>query len=247
MGEQVRRRTTIARVVVAVSSLLIVLGAARVGLEHIVDRHAGWTPAIAGAPPNSAVPGRAGTAADGTVSTAATTGAATDPEGAVQACVRKQAAATAVVLAAQQAESDWRQHVQGQTALDAGEMTLPEVKDRLWGPTRKAGPSDVVAYVRATESYDALPACQAPSGAPTVALEGCLARQAALDAVLSAAAPVVDDWRGHLGAMARHAVGLLTDAQAQEDWVRRWTASGPHLLDLATAESALAEAPDCRA
>lgn len=231
MGRHRQQGRTTARVVVAVLSFLIVLGAARIGLDHVLARR---------------VEARAVVAAGRTTPTAPT-GAATGPEQAVQACVRKQAAATAVVAAARRAESDWRQHLQGQTDLEAGELTLAEVKDRLWGPTRKAGPTDVADYTQATDRYAALPSCRAPSGSAAGAVTACLNRQAALDGVLTAAAPVVDDWRGHLDAMARHAAGDVSGGQAQDDWIQRWRAAGPQLVRLAAAESTLAGAPDCRA
>jgi hypothetical protein len=169
---------------------------------------------------------------------------------ALQECVARQTAAKPVIDTATKAATDWGNHVQGQNDINSGARTLIQVKTDTWAPTRQAGPGDIAAYKAAVTGYTSVGGCQNVAALPAPSdlkakLDACAARQTALDAYVSTAEPVMNDWATHLGEMANHADGHINSFQAQENWLKRWREAPAHLDPYKAAAAALAAAPAC--
>lgn len=195
-----------------------------------------------------------GTPVAGTTAVAPTTSTAdAAAQTALQACVDRQSAAKALLASIATGAGHWSDHVQGQTDLDSGARTLIQVKTDTWGPTRAAGPQDVATFQAAQAAFSGAPACSTDTGATAASagladkLKACTAREGAMDTVIADGAKVMGDWNTHLSEMANHADGHIDSAQAQANWIKRWSESGTNLNPYKSAAAGLAAAPACSA
>lgn len=172
-------------------------------------------------------------------------------KGVLKSCVDRQAAAKGLLDSITTGASHWSDHVQGESELESGARTLIEVKTNTWGPTRAAGPADVAAFQAATAAYTSAPACpttapQQPASADlTTKMQACAAREQALDTVIGIGSQVMGDWGTHLSEMADHADGHIAGAQAQANWIKRYSEAPVHLTPYKAAAAAYASAPAC--
>jgi hypothetical protein len=169
---------------------------------------------------------------------------------ALQECMARESAAQAVVDTAARGAQHWGDHVQGQNEINSGARTLLDVKTNTWGPTRKAGPTDVSDFQAALAAYTGVSGCQNVNALPAPGelkskLDACAAHQAALDTYVEASKAVMNDWQTHLGEMSDHAEGHINSFQAQDNWLKRWREAPAHLNPYKTAAAALAAAPPC--
>jgi len=169
---------------------------------------------------------------------------------ALQECMARESAAQAVVDTAARGAQHWGDHVQGQNDINSGARTLLDVKTNTWGPTRKAGPTDVSDFQAALAAYTGVSGCQNVKALPAPGelkskLDACAAHQAALDTYVEASKAVITDWQTHLGEMADHAEGHINSFQAQDNWLKRWREAPAHLDPYKAAAAALAAAPAC--
>ena len=195
-----------------------------------------------------------GTPVAGTTTAAPTTSTAdTAAQTALQACVDRQSAAKALLASIATGAGHWSDHVQGQTDLDSGARTLIQVKTDTWGPTRAAGPQDVATFQAAQAAFSGAPACSTDTGATAASagladkLKACTAREGAMDTVIADGTKVMGDWNTHLSEMANHADGHIDSAQAQANWIKRWSESGTNLNPYKAATASFAAAPACSA
>ncbi len=172
---------------------------------------------------------------------------------ALTACVDRQNAAKTLVDAIATGAGHWSDHVQGETELESGARSLIDVKTNTWGPTRAAGPADIAAFQAASAAYAGAPAC--PTSAPqqpasadlTAKIQGCAAREQALDGVIATGSQVMGDWGTHLSEMADHADGHINGPDAQANWIKRYTEAPTHLNPYKAAAAAYGTAPACSA
>ncbi len=172
---------------------------------------------------------------------------------ALQSCVARQAAAKGLVDSIATGASHWSDHVQGESELESGARSLIDVKTNTWGPTRSAGPADVAAFQAATAAYTSAPACPTTAPSPsasadlTTRMQACATREQALDTVIGIGSQVMGDWGTHLSEMADHADGHIAGAQAQANWIKRYSEAPVHLTPYKTAAAVYASSPACTA
>ncbi len=160
------------------------------------------------------------------------------------ACAMEIRTTEAVVAAARTAAGHWREHVQARTDLLSGKNP-EETTKAIWKRTRLAGPGDIAALNTAlTAQASSAGGCAKLSGSTAVA---CRKRLTTLDAAATADRAAATDWANHLAMMAQHAAGDFGAEHAQEMWVAAWSQAPRNLNAAARANSALAEAPTCRA
>ena len=173
------------------------------------------------------------------------------------ACQHELALGGAVATAADAAYRDWGTHVQAQLRLDRGEITLARTQ-ALWASSKQNGPSDIRTFTTARAAWaKASGACQAMAttapadgagAAGTVAAgrtgtAACMARHAAVQAVVAAGADVSAQWAAHLQMMANKA---HTDAASYSRRWRQMVQEAPATLrSYEQARSRLAAAPRC--
>jgi hypothetical protein len=171
--------------------------------------------------------------------------AAVSPQ--LSACRHALTQGDAVADAADASHRDWGAHVQAQLQLDQGKITLAQTLAR-WASSKRPGPSDVHAFTTARADWaKASGACQAMAKAGTTAdradAAACLARSAAVRAVVAAGADVNAEWADHLQMMANKA---HTDAAAYSQRWRQMVQQAPATLKAyEQARSRLAAAPRC--
>lgn len=164
-------------------------------------------------------------------------------------CAARAAAADAVVAEAAIGVGHWDEHVQARTDLLAGRNTEADTK-AIWKRTRLAGPGDLERFNAAVTAYNAAPPCAGadPRTAPAdlrAILDACTTRTAQGEAATAAAAAAIGDWQSHLNAMAAHAHGDMTAAQAQDQWVEAWEQAPTNIEAFNDARNALQQAPAC--
>jgi hypothetical protein len=149
---------------------------------------------------------------------------------ALTTCQALVSAGDAVIAAAKTGVGHWARHVQAQTDYNAKSLTYAQMKGEFL-VTKLAGPADVSRYNAALSTYKGKNAgCTAVKGAPAkvaTALTSCVDRNRAQQPVLHAAANGMADWKSHLAAMRRSAMGHVHDAQAL--WIKTWKAAPPHI------------------
>ena len=254
--KRVRRRPRRARVLRVLGVVLLVAGAgAAVGAVWPAAR-----PAVPIAGPSPAPP---------STPTAAPAAPVDPAAAALQACATAVARGRAAVDAAQPSYSHWAAHVRAQLDLDAGLATLDQARER-WAATRATADADLAGFTTVYAAFPpvrdgcAVPAAVSPAavtvpsaapapdvrdrrpGAPTdPVLAGCRTEFAAVDAAVTAAKAVVDDWAAHVAMMKDKA---HTDPQ---QYGRRWhemvAAASVHLDGFARATLAMDEHTGCPA
>src|SRR6478752_4114270 len=133
--------------------------------------------------------GDARTAASGQ---AAVVAAAASPQ--LSACQHALTLGDAVADAADASHRDWGSHVQAQLQLDQGKITLAQTL-ALWAASKKPGPADVRAFTTARAAWaKASGACRAMTTADRADAEACMARHAAVQAVVTTGTDVNDEW-----------------------------------------------------
>ena len=166
------------------------------------------------------------------------------------ACQHALTLGDAVADAADASHRDWGTHVQAQLQLDQGKITLAQTL-ALWASSKKPGPSDVRAFTTARAAWTkASGACQSMASAATTTGDradaaACLARRAAVQAVVATGADVNAEWADHLQMMAHKA---HTDAVAYSQRWREMVQQAPATLKAyEQARSRLVAAPRCGA
>ncbi|MEO7234537.1 MAG: hypothetical protein ABIW80_04100 [Lapillicoccus sp.] len=191
------------------------------------------------------------TTTSATPTTPTTSAADVAARAALQSCLARQAAAKGLVDSIATGAGHWSDHVQGESELESGARTLIDVKTNTWGPTRAAGPADIAAFQAATAAYASAPACpttppqQTATADLTAKMQACATREQALDTVVGIGSQVMGDWGTHLSEMADHADGHVVGAQAQANWIKRYSEAPVHLTPYKAAASAYASAPAC--
>jgi hypothetical protein len=189
--------------------------------------------------------GDARTAASGQ---AAVVAASVSPQ--LAACQHALTLGDTVADAADASHRDWGSHVQAQLQLDRGKITLAQTL-ALWASSKKPGPSDVRAFTTARAAWaKASGACQTLATKATTTADradaaACMARRAAVQAVVATGADVNAEWADHLQMMANKA---HTDPAAYSERWRQMVRQAPATLKAyAQARSRLAAAPRCGA
>lgn len=165
---------------------------------------------------------------------------------ALQRCRTAVRARDTVLAAARTGVGHWSEHVEAQTAKNAGDISAKKMS-AIFSRTRQAGPGDVGRYQQAVKQEDQQSAsCAAPPGA-TAAVKATMARcderSRAQRPALRAAKDAMEDWKSHLAAMQRSRSGHVHDAQ--QVWLRAWRAAPPHINEFRSTTSALQDAPGC--
>ena len=181
---------------------------------------------------------------------AAVVAASVSPQ--LAACQHELTLGEAVAAAADASHRDWGSHVQAQLQLDQGKITLAQTL-ALWAASKKPGPSDVRAFTTASAAWaKASGACQAMATtaatmttADRADAAACMARRAAVQAVVTTGADVNAEWAAHLQMMANKA---HTDAASYSQRWRQMVQQAPATLKAyEQARSRLAAAPRCGA
>ena len=170
--------------------------------------------------------------------------AAVSPQ--LSACQHALTLGDAVADAADASHRDWGSHVQAQLQLDQGKITLAQTL-ALWASSKKPGPSDVRAFTTARTAWaKASGACQTmATTADRADAAACMARRAAVQAVVATGAAVNAEWADHLQMMANKA---HTDTAAYSQRWRQMVQQAPATLKAyEQARSRLAAAPRCGA
>jgi len=174
--------------------------------------------------------------------------AAVSPQ--LSACQHALTLGDAVADAADASHRDWGAHVQAQLELDQGKITLAQTLAR-WASSKRPGPSDVAAFTTARAAWaKASGACQTMASKATTTSDradaaACMARSAAVQAVVATGADVNAEWADHLQMMANKA---HTDAAAYSQRWRQMVQQAPGTLRAyEQARSRLAAAPRCGA
>ena len=174
--------------------------------------------------------------------------AAASPQ--LSACQHALTLGDAVADAADASHRDWGSHVQAQLQLDRGKITLAQTL-ALWASSKKPGPSDVHAFTTARAAWaKASGACQTMATKATTTADradaaACMARRAAVQAVVATGADVNAEWADHLQMMANKA---HTDTAAYSQRWRQMVQQAPATLKAyEQARSRLAAAPRCGA
>ncbi len=174
--------------------------------------------------------------------------AAVSPQ--LSACQHALTLGDAVADAADASHRDWGSHVQAQLQLDQGKITLAQTL-ALWASSKKPGPSDVHAFTTARAAWaKASGACQTMATKATTTADradaaACMARRAAVQAVVATGADVNAEWADHLQMMANKA---HTDTAAYSQRWRQMVQQAPATLKAyEQARSRLAAAPRCGA
>jgi hypothetical protein len=163
------------------------------------------------------------------------------------ACRHELTLGDAVAAAADASHRDWGSHVQAQLQLDQGKFTLAQTL-ALWASSKKPGPSDVRAFTTARAAWAKAPgACQTMAASTTTVdradAAACMARRAAVQAVVATGADVNAEWAAHLQMMADKA---HTDAASYSQRWRQMVQQAPATLKAyERARSRLAAAPRC--
>lgn len=168
----------------------------------------------------------------------------------LSACQHALTLGDAVADAADASHRDWGSHVQAQLQLDQGKITLAQTL-ALWASSKKPGPSDVHAFTTARAAWaKASGACQTMATKATTTADradaaACMARRAAVQAVVATGADVNAEWADHLQMMANKA---HTDTAAYSQRWRQMVQQAPATLKAyEQARSRLAAAPRCGA
>ena len=166
------------------------------------------------------------------------------------ACRHELTLGDAVAAAADASHRDWGSHVQAQLQLDQGKLTLAQTL-ALWASSKKPGPSDVRAFTTARAAWaKASGACQTMASPTTTTADradaaACMARRAAVQAVVATGADVNAEWAAHLQMMANKA---HTDGASYSQRWRQMVQQAPATLKAyEQARSRLAAAPRCGA
>jgi hypothetical protein len=236
-------------VIVPIVVLALLIGGGLIASRYWPDAKTtaspGSTPSVM-ASEQTAAPETASPSASRTPSAKPSAGKAdTQAQQAIQGCRAKVDAAEQVMKEAKIGVGHWAEHVQAQTDNFAGKISLDKMH-AIFKRTRLDGPDDVKRYADAMKSYDKLSgSCGAVAGASaklTSQLASCADRLRAQKPVLSAAANAMDDWKSHLAAMRRSAMGHVHDAQGV--WIATWKAAPPHIKAYNKARKGF-DAPAC--
>jgi hypothetical protein len=186
-------------------------------------------------------------ASTNSASTASSSGQPDESPGAaaLRTCRAKVEAADEVMATARTGMKNWSDHIQAQTDMNAGKITMEEMDD-IFDRTRKAGEDDEKQYRAALKGYeDQDGSCSEVSGASaevTERLARCAERGRAQEPVLAAANDGMDDWTRHLGEMRRSDQGMIHNPQAK--WLATWRAAPKHINAYREAADKFS-APDC--
>jgi hypothetical protein len=171
------------------------------------------------------------------------------PTALVQRCRSAVAAGEDAARAGAASYRDWVRHVQAQLDLDTGRTTWLGTVE-VWNATRWAGGGDARAFEQAVRRHAATAGACGTLAAQTTghwheAATACQRRAGALDALVTASAPVTTDWARHLDTTRVEADHAPGGPQALP-WLRTARSALPELGRFRQVRAALLEAPACR-
>lgn len=162
-----------------------------------------------------------------------------------------RAADEAITAAHRSAVEDWTAHIGAMQKLEAGKFTQEQTA-RVWKLTRTRGQERIDAFHKAAAAYrDRAGACLAidpgaVSGDDRQTATACGALEDEANDALSAASATIEQWQGHINAMAARLAGKLDPATAQAKWMAAYHRAPTDIARYSRAERSYERArPKC--
>lgn len=160
----------------------------------------------------------------------------------VAACRSESAAGAKLVASYDRGIGHWKEHVEGQTAADDGEISSDRLS-AIFTRTRLAGPADMKRWAAAERAYDDVAGtCAEQAKQAAKATRSCRRLIEAQTSLIKVADPAMKDWESHLADMARSRSQAVPDAMGV--WRDAWAAA-PRNLDPWDKARAAYDPPSC--